>query len=120
MPPDLLDRKASHFVLWRPRYISPPPRLIIGKLKPGNPLVFVEPHSVALQASPKGSNLWEIPVAARGPNPFAPGSEYVVPHWPLTPPGKSWREITQDREVPHEWVGREPIFPWEAKVYALF
>jgi glycosidase len=54
------------------------------------------------------------------PNPFAPGSEYVVPRWPATPPGKSWREITQDREVPREWVGREPIFPWEAKVYALF
>ncbi len=54
------------------------------------------------------------------PSPFAPGSEYVVPHWPSTPPGKSWREITQDREVPREWVGREPIFPWEAKVYALF
>ena len=54
------------------------------------------------------------------PNPFAPGAEYVVPHWPQTPPGKSWREITQDREVPREWAGREPIFPWEAKVYALF
>jgi pullulanase len=54
------------------------------------------------------------------PNPFAPGSEYVVPNWPTTPPGKSWREITQDREVPREWAGREPIFPWEAKVYALF
>ena len=54
------------------------------------------------------------------PNPFAPGAEYVVPHWPPTPPGKSWREITQDREVPREWAGREPIFPWEAKVYALF
>jgi len=21
--------------------------------------------------------------------------------------------------VPPEWIGREPIFPWEAKVYAL-
>jgi hypothetical protein len=21
--------------------------------------------------------------------------------------------------VPAEWVGREPIFPWEAKVYVL-
>jgi len=52
-------------------------------------------------------------------NPFDPRSEYVVPNWPHTPPGKRWREITQSRDVPWEWVGREPIFPWEAKVYAM-
>ena len=44
-------------------------------------------------------------------------AEYVVPGWPATPPGKQWREVTQDRIVPPEWIGREPIFPWEAKVY---
>ncbi|HEY9596494.1 MAG TPA: alpha-amylase family glycosyl hydrolase [Cyanophyceae cyanobacterium] len=48
-----------------------------------------------------------------------PGSEYRVPNWPATPPGKQWKEITQERMVPAEWVGREGIFPWEAKVYAL-
>lgn len=47
------------------------------------------------------------------------GGEYVVPAWPATPAGKRWREITQDRDVPGEWVGREPIYGWEAKVYAL-
>lgn len=47
------------------------------------------------------------------------GGEYYVPNWPATPEGKSWREITQDREVPADWVGREAIFAWEAKVYAL-
>jgi pullulanase len=46
-------------------------------------------------------------------------AEYRVPHWPATPHGKKWREITQERDVPAEWVGREPIFAWEAKVYAL-
>lgn len=51
--------------------------------------------------------------------PFAPASEYRVPNWPTTRAGMHWREITQDRDVPPEWVGREPIFPWEAKVYAL-
>jgi 1,4-alpha-glucan branching enzyme len=51
--------------------------------------------------------------------PFSPTSEYRVPNWPTTPVGRRWREITQDRDVPGEWVGREPIFPWEAKVYAL-
>lgn len=53
------------------------------------------------------------------PDPWSPTAEYVVNHFPTTPIGKRWREITQDRLVEPEWVGREPIFPWEAKVYAL-
>jgi 1,4-alpha-glucan branching enzyme len=48
-----------------------------------------------------------------------PGSEYKVQNLPATPAGKQWKEITQDRMVSSEWVGREGIFPWEAKVYAL-
>jgi pullulanase len=55
-------------------------------------------------------------------DPFSPGAEYRVHNWPSTPPGKQWQEISQGRKepiVPPEWVGREPIFPWEAKVYAL-
>ncbi|HWQ18821.1 MAG TPA: alpha-amylase family glycosyl hydrolase [Methanotrichaceae archaeon] len=51
-------------------------------------------------------------------DPWNPRSEYVVPNWPDTPDGKSWREITLNRPVPGEWVGREPLFPWEGKVYA--
>jgi pullulanase len=41
-------------------------------------------------------------------------AEYVVPNWPV---GRTWREITQQRSVPADFVGREPIFAWEAKVY---
>jgi hypothetical protein len=41
-------------------------------------------------------------------------AEYVVPNWPA---GRTWREITQQRDVPASFVGREPIFAWEAKVY---
>jgi pullulanase len=41
-------------------------------------------------------------------------AEYVVPNWPR---GRRWREITQQRDVPADFVGREPIFAWEAKVY---
>jgi hypothetical protein len=52
-------------------------------------------------------------------NASSPSAEYRVPNWPATPAGKKWREITQQRDVPAAWVGREPIFPWEAKVYAL-
>ena len=53
------------------------------------------------------------------PDPFNPSSEYVVNNWPPTPPGSKWREVAQDRDVPLATIGREPIFPWEAKVYAL-
>ena len=47
------------------------------------------------------------------------GGEYVVPGWPATPEGRKWVEVTQSRDVPAEWIGREPIYPWEAKVYRL-
>lgn len=50
---------------------------------------------------------------------FTPGSEYVVNNWPQTPAGMRWKEITQQRVIPAEWVGREPLYAWEAKVYAL-
>jgi pullulanase len=53
------------------------------------------------------------------PAPLSPEAEYVVANWPPTPSGKCWYEVTQDRLVLPEWVGREPIFPWEAKVYTL-
>jgi hypothetical protein len=52
-------------------------------------------------------------------DPTNPAAEYVVSSWPRTPPGKGWREVTMDRAVPAARVGREPLFPWEAKVYAM-
>ena len=48
-----------------------------------------------------------------------PSAEYVVAGWPDAPAGRRWREVTQERDVPDEWAGREPVFPWEAKVYEL-
>jgi pullulanase len=48
-----------------------------------------------------------------------PNAEYVVPNWPATPAGRTWREVTQQRDVLPAQVGREPIFAWEAKVYSL-
>ena len=48
-----------------------------------------------------------------------PGSEYKVQNWPTNPANKQWKEITQERLVSSDWVGREAIFPWEAKIYAL-
>jgi 1,4-alpha-glucan branching enzyme len=52
-------------------------------------------------------------------DPTNPSSVYVIPNFPPTPPGRRWREVTQERDVPAEWIGKEPIYPWEAKVYAL-
>lgn len=52
-------------------------------------------------------------------DPRNPHSEYFVPNWPATPSGKSWHEVTQNRDVPDKWVGREPLYPWQAKVYQL-
>jgi pullulanase len=46
-------------------------------------------------------------------------AEYRIPNWPAAPPGRRWFEVTQERDVPAEWAGREPIFAWEAKVYML-
>ncbi len=51
------------------------------------------------------------------PDPHDPATTYVVPTWPATPAGWRCREVTQDRLVPDEWLGREPLYPWEAKVY---
>lgn len=51
-------------------------------------------------------------------NPGNPDSKYVIPNWPNLPQGKKWHEITQERYVDVEWAGKEPLFPWEAKVYA--
>lgn len=51
--------------------------------------------------------------------PPGPNAEYLVHNWPTTPPGRKWREISQERDVSAVWVGREPIFAWEAKIYTL-
>jgi glycosidase len=53
------------------------------------------------------------------PNADSSTAEYVVHNWPALPAGKRWREVSQARDVPVEWAGREPVFPWEAKIYCL-
>ncbi len=49
-------------------------------------------------------------------DPFNPSSEYVVPNWPR-PNDFAWKEVSLNRNVGAGWIGREPLFPWEAKVY---
>jgi len=52
------------------------------------------------------------------PDPFNPSSVYDVPTWPAIPANRRWREVPQDRDVTLAAAGHEPLFPWEAKVYA--
>lgn len=51
----------------------------------------------------------------------ASGTDYRIPTWPLpTPENKRWVDVSQGaRAVDPRFVGREPIFSWEAKVYTL-
>ncbi len=49
---------------------------------------------------------------------FEPQSEYYIPKFPKLKKGQVCFEITQNREVT-EKIGRESIFPWEAKVYYI-
>jgi pullulanase len=59
------------------------------------------------------------------------GEKYEVTGWQNLPSKKDektvkWREVTQGsegslgRSVPADWIGREPLFPWEAKVYESY
>ncbi|NER30401.1 MAG: alpha amylase, partial [Symploca sp. SIO1C4] len=49
----------------------------------------------------------------------SPTGEYIIPNWPSVGTDKQWWEVTQDRAVVNYQAGKEAIFPWEAKVYAL-
>jgi pullulanase/glycogen debranching enzyme len=51
-------------------------------------------------------------------DPTNPAARYHVPGWPALLPGQRWREVTADRDLPAGWAGEEPLYPWEAKVYA--
>jgi pullulanase len=44
------------------------------------------------------------------------GEQYVIPNWPDADK-EGWREVSQARDVPGEWVGKEPLMAWEAKIY---
>jgi 1,4-alpha-glucan branching enzyme len=77
---------------------------------------------LAWKRGKEGSDKLVVVVAnfsAWGTDVRQPDAEYVVHNWPATPAGKTWREVTQGRTVPPQWVSREPLYPWEGKVYAL-
>ena len=85
--------------------------------------IHIDFHGKRVMAWRRGQPGSDVVVVANfsdfGTDTSLPNAEYRVHNWPATPPGRHWREITQDRDVPPEWVGREPLYAWEAKVYAL-
>src|SRR5437588_838966 len=58
MPFDLLERKRTHFVLWRPGRTNPPPALVIGTFLAGNPPSFQPLNRFDLAASPVSAARW--------------------------------------------------------------
>ncbi|KAK3938771.1 1,4-alpha-glucan branching enzyme GlgB [Diplogelasinospora grovesii] len=70
-----------------------------------------------IMAWKRGTSDGGVVVVANFSEESTPGTEYVVPDWPDREKGE-WREVSQGwREVPAEWVGREPLLQWEAKIY---
>jgi hypothetical protein len=61
---DLLQRKRTHFVLWRPAVTNPPPALVIGTFRAGNPPSFERLNRFDLAPSPMSADLWELAAAA--------------------------------------------------------
>src|SRR4029077_18342204 len=63
---DLLTRRTTHFVLWRPQKTATVPRLIIGQFQPGNPPTLTGERQFTLQPVAGFSDLWDLPAAACG------------------------------------------------------
>ena len=57
---DVLKRKLTHFVLWRPNASTTSPTLVIGRLAPGNPPTFTGPKRFPLVAAAGAPGLWEV------------------------------------------------------------
>src|SRR6516162_8730317 len=57
---DVLKRKQTHFILWRPNASANAPTLVIGQLQPGNPPVFIGAKRFTLTTAAGAPGLWEI------------------------------------------------------------
>ena len=61
-----------------------------------------------------------VVVVANFSNDDTQGTEYdMVQNWPDKDQA-GWREVTQNRNVPSNWVGREPLMHLEVKVYTYW
>src|SRR6185369_4588720 len=76
LPADLIARRASNFVLWRPNTSLIPPSLIFGKFAPGNPPTLDGQRQLPMSLAPGVDGLWQVSAAACG---FAEGD--IVHYW---------------------------------------
>src|SRR5947209_1500730 len=63
---DLLTRRTTHFVLWRPKQTATAPRLILGQFQPGNPPALTGEKQFDLRPAAGFADLWELPAADCG------------------------------------------------------
>ena len=61
--PDLLERRARGFTLWRPARTDPPPALVIGRFTAGPPPALASERILALAPDAGAPDLWSIPLA---------------------------------------------------------
>src|SRR5437879_2632145 len=73
---DLLARRSSHFLLWRPTQSLIPPHLILGTFQPGNPPTLANTRRLPMTLAPGVHGLWQIAAADCG---LADGD--IVHYW---------------------------------------
>jgi pullulanase len=66
LPADVLLRRASNFVLWRPNADTIPPVLILGQFRPGNPPTLAGERRIAMSPVAGVGGLWQVTAAASG------------------------------------------------------
>src|SRR5437016_4197644 len=76
LPADLLTRRPTHFVLWRPNQSTIPPLLICGKFMPENPPLLNGERQFPMNPAPGVNGLWEVAAAACG---FSEGD--IIHYW---------------------------------------
>ena len=60
LPADLLDRRKTHFTLWRPNGNTNAPKLVIGAFQAGNPNVVANRVELSLVTSANTRGLWTL------------------------------------------------------------
>lgn len=61
---DILDRRQTQFVVWRPALDAPPPVLVIGQFQPGNPPTLINPQRFPFRPAAGFDDLFVVDAAA--------------------------------------------------------
>ena len=103
MPSDLLSRKSTHFVLWRPLADMTAPVLVIGTFQFGNPPTLAAPSRSRMTLAPGVTGLWQIAAADCG---LADGTIYH--YWfevTSAKPNRPGGEFSALIQRPGRWTG---------------